>query len=90
MNLLHPMEVAAGMDVVKIRRQYGRALSLRGGIDKRALARDRAAIDRELARIAPAVESGGYIPHVDHSVPPDVSWSNFAYYLQQRERLLGC
>lgn len=89
-NLLHPMEVAAGMDVVKIRRQYGRDLSLRGGIDKRALARDRAAIDRELARIAPAVDSSGYIPHVDHSVPPDVSWSNFAYYLQQRERLLGC
>ena len=27
--------------------------------------------------------TGGYIPTVDHLVPPDVSWANFSYYRQQ-------
>ncbi len=88
-NSLHPMEVAAGMDVVSINRQYGDRLSLHGGVDKRALAQDRKAIDQELARIRPAYEMGGYIPHVDHAVPPDVSWDNFCYYLEQREVMMS-
>ncbi len=87
-NLLHPFEVAAGMDVVAVKRQYGDRVALRGGVDKRALAAGPAAIDRELERIRPAFEAGGYIPHVDHSVPPDVSWENFRYYLRQREKLV--
>jgi len=60
-----------------------------GGVDKRALAAGPDAIDRELERIRPAVEAGGCIPAVDHSVPPDVSWENFQYYLKRRAELLG-
>ena len=88
-NSLHPMEVAAGMDVVAVKRQYGERLSLHGGVDKRALARGRAAIDQELARIRPAYEQGGYIPHVDHAVPPDVCWDDFRYYLEQKQVMTG-
>lgn len=88
-NSLHPMEVAAGMDVVAVKRKYGDRLSIHGGVDKRALTQDHASIDRELARIRPAYEMGGYIPHVDHAVPPDVSWDNCCYYLQQKENMMG-
>jgi uroporphyrinogen decarboxylase len=60
-----------------------------GGIDKRVLAEGPAAIDRELARIRPAVEKGRYIPDLDHLVPDDVSWDNYLYYTQALKRLVG-
>jgi len=88
-NGMFPMEVAAGMDVRKTRREYGRDLFLIGGIDKRVLARDRKAIDRELAAKLPLTEQGGYIPHLDHAIPHDVPYANFAYYWERKKRLLG-
>ena len=88
-NMVHPFEVQAGMDVVSIKKDFGSSLSIRGGIDKRELAKDRSAIDRELERVRPAYEMGGYIPHADHSVPPDVSFDNFKYYTEKRARLVG-
>jgi hypothetical protein len=36
----------------------------------------------------PLVEEGGFIPTVDHTVPPDVSWQNFMYYMHSKEKLL--
>lgn len=87
-NLLYPFEVAAGMDVVAVRRQFGRELRLYGGVDKRALAAGPEAIDRELARLAPLVQDGGYIPGVDHSLPPDVSFPNYCYYMEKLRMIL--
>jgi len=80
---LYPFEVQAGMNVEEVGRQHP-TLQILGGIDKRALAQDHAAIDRELERRLPSLlRRGGYIPTVDHHVPPDVSWSNFVYYRQR-------
>jgi uroporphyrinogen decarboxylase len=87
-DLLYPFEVAAGMDVLAVRRQFGRELRLHGGVDKRALAAGPAAIDRELARLAPLVQNGGYIPGVDHSLPPDISYSNYCYYMERLPTIL--
>jgi hypothetical protein len=87
-NLLFPMEVAAGCDVNVWRAKYP-ALGMMGGIDKRALAEGPAAIDRELARIAPAVEKSRYIPDLDHLIPDDVSWENYAHYARALKRLVG-
>jgi uroporphyrinogen decarboxylase len=40
------------------------------------------AIEREVtAKMGPLIEDGGYIPTVDHSVPPDISYENFMHYL---------
>jgi len=84
-NYLWPMEVAAGADVNVYRRDYPE-LALMGGIDKRALARDRAAIDADLDRVWPAVETGRYIPELDHGIPDDVPWDNYAYYCAELKR----
>ena len=86
-NLLFPNEVAAGCDVNDWRARYP-SLGLMGGIDKRALAHGQAAIDRELARIAPALETGRYIPTLDHLVPDDVSWENYVYYAEALKTLI--
>ena len=76
------------MDAVKIRKKYGRDLVLAGGIDKRELTKDKKAIEKEVERILPLIEQGGYIPTVDHTVPPDVSYDNFMYYMEIKMKAL--
>lgn len=88
-NMCHPFEVAAGMDVVEIKRQYGDQLLVRGGVDKREIAKGRDAIDREMARVNKAYEMGGYIPTMDHAVPPNVSWKDFLYFTKKKKEMVG-
>ena len=85
----YPLEVAAGMDARKLRQQYGRDVLMTGNIDKRVLAQDRRAIDRELEAKLPLAEEGGFIPHLDHGIPHDVPYENFAYYWQRKKEMLG-
>ncbi len=88
-NGVEPLEQAAGNDLRAYRREYGRDLLMLGGIDKRALAQGRQAIDRELAEKLPLAREGGYLPMVDHGIPPDVSWENWRYYWERKKEGLG-
>lgn len=88
-NIMFPCEVAAGTDMYLLRSQYGKELRFQGGIDKRALARGRDAIDRELERIKPLLDDGGFVPHLDHLVPPDISLSDYMYYREEKMKLIG-
>ena len=88
-NVLYPFEVQAEMDVVEVRRRFGRDLRIWGGIDKRALAAGPEAIDAELARIAPLIEDGGYVPAPDHGIPPDVSFGNYCYFMDRLAEAVG-
>jgi uroporphyrinogen decarboxylase len=88
-NVLWPFEVAAGMDVVSIRREYGRDLVIIGGIDKRAVAAGGEMMRKEVDRVMPLVEDGGYLPELDHSAPPDISWQNMCEYMEYLMRRLG-
>jgi uroporphyrinogen decarboxylase len=84
---LTPMEVAAGMDVWEIRQSFPR-LQILGGVDKRAIAAGKQAIDQELEpKVEETLRTGGYIPHCDHGVPPDVSWQDFLYYRKRLREL---
>ncbi len=84
-----PLEVAAGMDAVTVRQEYGRDLRLMGGIDKREIARGCREIEAELYRQVPRLlESGGHIPFLDHTFPPDISYGNFQHYLKVKRRIL--
>lgn len=83
-NGMFPFEVQAGMDVVKLREQYGNRLVIRGGIDKRELAKGKEAIDRELERVMPIfVKTGGYFICLDHQAPPDISLEDYMYFLRK-------
>ncbi|HET6383538.1 MAG TPA: uroporphyrinogen decarboxylase family protein [Armatimonadota bacterium] len=88
-NAMFPIEVRAGTDPWELRNRFGSDVLLLGGVDKMKLIQGKAAIDEEIRRIAPLVEKGGYIPHVDHRVPPDVTWENYLYYLAEKRRVLG-
>jgi hypothetical protein len=88
-DAIWPIERAANcMDPVLLRKKYGRQLRLWGGVDKRELAKDKKAIEAHLSSLAPLVEAGGYIPTVDHLIPPDVPLDNFLYYMQRKSELL--
>ncbi len=88
-NVVDPVEVAAGNDIVEYRRRFGERLGYRGGVDKRAIAAGGEVLEKEISRIAPVVEAGGYIPGCDHGVPSDVSWENFVRYVELLARVTG-
>jgi uroporphyrinogen decarboxylase len=88
-NGMAPCEVAAGIDVGELRAEYGRELLLSGGIDKRAIAAGKAETKAELEKRYKTAELGGYIPGIDHGVPPDVSWENYSYYVEVSKVLYG-
>lgn len=80
---VYPLEVAAGENVVVLRKKYGRKLAMFGGVDKRVLARGCDEIERHLfqeVKLPWMLTQGGYTPMIDHSVPPDVSLRNFMHY----------
>lgn len=87
-DILWPLERAAEQDPSRLRRQFGKQLRLWGGVDKRELARGKEAIRSHLQSLRPLVDEGGFVPHVDHTVPPDVSWDSFRYYMECKSLLL--
>ncbi len=84
-----PLEVQAGMDINILQRKYSGKVIFTGGIHKHRLTDGPAAIAKELERVRPAVEHGGYSPMLDHNVPADVSLQNYVTYLKLRHDILG-
>jgi hypothetical protein len=83
-NGFYPFEVQSGMDIVKVRQQYGDRFVIIGGLDKRTLAQDAGAVLRELEYKMPLlVASGGFIPMLDHSVPTDARYDLFRLFLEK-------
>lgn len=78
-DCLQPLEVKAGMDLVQLKKDYGDVLAFMGGIDVRAMADpDPSVIEREVRdKITLAKRGGGYIYHSDHSVPDNVSFTQY-------------
>jgi uroporphyrinogen decarboxylase len=87
-DTMWPIERASDVSPQAWRRRFGRSLRLWGGVDKRELARGPRAIRAHLREFIPLIEEGGFIPTVDHTVPPDVSWDNFRYYMEMKTALL--
>lgn len=88
-NVCDPIEVAAGNDINQYRRVFKRRIAYRGGVDKRCMAKGGRIIEEELARIAPVVRDGGFIPSCDHGVPSDISWPDFIHYGRGLAELTG-
>jgi uroporphyrinogen decarboxylase len=88
-NVCNPVEAAALNDIGVLRRRFGRQIAYRGGVDKRAMARGRSAVEVELQRLEPVVRDGGFIPGCDHAVPPDVSWPDYVSYGRLLARMTG-
>ncbi|MEK6796871.1 MAG: uroporphyrinogen decarboxylase family protein [Spirochaetota bacterium] len=86
-NVVFPWESQFGLDITEVRRRYP-SLGMAGGINKHALAHGRKAIDDELKKVPFMLESGRYLPGLDHGVTNEVSWDNYRYFYDTlRERI---
>lgn len=77
-----PVEIAAGNDPEEMLTKH-KGIFMQGGIDKRELRFTKEQARAEVVkRYRSAREHGGYIPSVDHGVPPDVPVRNFLYMVE--------
>ena len=84
-DCLQVIEVKAGMDLLKLHREFGGRLSLMGGMDVRTLySNDRSVVERELASKIPEVKQGhGYVLHSDHSIPNQVAYETYKFFIER-------
>jgi len=82
-DCLHPLEVKAGMDVRKLKVEYGSRIAFFGGIDVRLMADpdDSKIVEEIREKFKVAKDGGGYIYHSDHSVPLDVSFKKYQFVM---------
>lgn len=77
-----PMDVNAGMNIVKVRSKFP-TLKFIGSFNKLRIADGHKAIDKEFERILPVIRQGGYIPGSDHQVAPSTSLTDYRYYIER-------
>jgi hypothetical protein len=79
----NPLEAKAGMDVLKLRREYGHQIGFCGNMDVMDWA---SGDEEELKKIVltkmNAAKGGGWIFQSDHSVPPTISGHNYDYVVK--------
>lgn len=75
-----PMDVNAGMNIVKVREQFP-TLKFIGSFNKLMIAEGKEAIDKEFERLLPIIRQGGFIPGSDHQVAPSTSLEDYRYYI---------
>lgn len=89
-NCMFPLEVGKwGADPLDYRRRFGKDLRIMGGFDKRVLVQSKEDIKKEICRLAPLVEEGGFIPHCDHLVPAYVPLENYRFYAAAAREVWG-
>jgi uroporphyrinogen decarboxylase len=86
-NAHYPFEIASDMDPIRLRKKYGRNLTIIGGIDKRMLSKGKREIDGEIEKIRVLIKDGGYLVNCDHHIPPDVPYDNIKYFFNEVYRL---
>ncbi len=90
LTAMHPMEPAAGMDIVRVRDRYGTKLSMKGGINKFVLMQTKEDIRRELEyKMQPAMRRGGVVFGLDHRIPNGTPLENYRYYVDFGREILG-
>ena len=84
-DCLQVIEVKAGMDLLRINRNFGDRIALMGGMDVRTLySNDRALILKELEQKIPAMmETCNYVLHSDHSIPKTVHIDSYRYFIEK-------
>jgi uroporphyrinogen decarboxylase len=89
-NTMFPIEVGTWNASIKPwREKYGKQIRGVGGMNKNVFAEDYTAIDKEIERLKPLVELGGFIPCPDHRIPPDAKWENVQYYCDRMRNIFG-
>lgn len=87
-NLMLPFEVQAGNNIVELRKKYP-YMAMFGGIDKMKVAQGINAIDEIMEEIKPLMGKPGYIPQLDHTIPPEISYQDYLYFCKRLKETCG-
>ena len=85
MDCLQPLEAKAGMDLLKLKKAFGERIALIGGMNALELvSNDLARVRQELeSKLPQAMAGGGYVLQVDHSVPDQVTYETYRYFVEK-------
>ena len=83
-DCLQPIEAKSGMDILELSRDFGERVAFIGGMDARVLAtNDLVKVRAELdAKLPGAMATNGYILQVDHSVPVQVNYETYKFFVE--------
>lgn len=80
--------VASGVGYPELRQRFGQELRLMGGVDWHILMLPPREMDRALEEhVRPLLEQGGYIPHVDDTIRPYVTYDAYRAFRERLDRL---
>jgi hypothetical protein len=79
-----PLERQAGVDGMTLRDRFPR-LRMVGHYNKMVMNKGESAMRAEFERLRPLMNSGGFLPSVDHQTPPEVSLSEYRLFLRLLE-----
>ena len=83
-NTMFPLEVGVWGDQFEpARKKFGPGMLGVGGMDKTALRVDKAAVDKEIARMERLASLGGFIPCPDHRLMPGTKYELVQYYAEK-------
>ena len=89
-NCMYPAEPMAGMDILALRKKYGKRLAFKGGLDKFALRGSVEDVRRELeTKMQGELLGGGTVFALDHRIPNGVPIENYRAYVRMGRELLG-
>ena len=86
-DALNPLEVKAGVDCLKIKKEFGDKLVLRGGINAVNWSNPEAIIAEINEKVPVLKENGGFIFSSDHSIPNSVSFDNMKLIMDEIKRV---
>jgi hypothetical protein len=83
-----PLERQAGVDGMAMRKEFPE-LRMIGHFNKMVMTEGEQAMRIEFERLSPLMNSGGFIPSVDHQTPPGVSFGNYRIYRKLLDEFTG-
>lgn len=83
-DAIEPLEARAGNDVRKLKALHGDRITFFGNINADVIASGTKEQIREevTSKVNIAKQGGGYIYHIDHSVPPTISLENYSFLIK--------
>lgn len=89
LQLMQPLQVRAGLDVVELRKKYGNRLAFWGNFHAEAMAGAIEPLKESIHRKIPGTHNGGYIFGSDHSIPPDVSFERYKWIIEEVQKVFS-
>lgn len=79
---IEPLESNVGMDLLKLKREYGKDVVLFGGIDELTFTDVKKAEKEIRSKFKYLIKGGGYIYHADSPILDNVSFENYKYVIE--------